>query len=691
MAFARRAASISILAFCATLAMPGAGAADEARGTAIDVAVGGQMTCAAQPSGSVVCWGLDVLAHPAEHKFGVARPFPIAGLNGAKQLSVGSDSLCAVDGAGHLTCLGTLWFGHSGGGHPKLELDPIAQVAMSHFSTDGSHACAVRRDGRVVCWGSNGKGQLGVGDLDTHKDPVNVPGIADAVEVSVGNGFSCARQRTGAVFCWGRRLGLRDPQGDPLRPRKVPGVEGAVSLSSGGLQTCVARTDGSVVCWGHGAFGVPGRVQIDAPTDIPGVTGAVQVSVGAAGMACARTAASGVVCWGSGALGDGKMSVEAAPVEIPGLRDVVHVAVGATASCVLTTRGEVLCWGRTEMGDNGQAPQLQLASRPLLDRPHAAGLAAGDERTCFIGNAGDVRCRGPIGATSEPVRKLGPIAELAIALRHSCVRHIEGRVLCWGENDYGQLGDGTTIAHADPAPTDPSIYDARSIAATFGRTCAVRRTGALVCWGGGASQMNGPVPTGGFTDAAEVAMGREFVCVRRSHGEVACLDGRFGKRTGQPPTALPELSPAIAIAAREDQVCALRRDGVVACSGGGRGFHGWRGERNIRLEPLRLMKGGADAVAIAVGMAHGCLLRRGGTVACWGDGTRGQLGGPPTDVVATEPLAVPGIRDAREIVAGLDHTCARLASGEVRCWGYDDDGRLSRGAASLRPGPVALP
>jgi alpha-tubulin suppressor-like RCC1 family protein len=362
------------------------------------------------------------------------------------------------------------------------------------------------------------------------------------------------------------------------------------------------------------------------------------------------------------------------------------------------------------MGDTGHPPQLQPAARALPDRPHAAHLAAGDDRTCLISAAGDVSCRAPINggplspntpAASEPPRNLGPAAELALGLRHSCLRRPDGHVLCWGDNAYSQLGDGTTESRATPAPTVPPIDDARALVAEGVRTCAVRATGALACWGG-TYRGEGPAPAGGLRDAVEVALGREFTCALRRGGEVGCWGARFGKHAfgpdlalahrEQPPPTVADLSPARAIGARDDQMCALRRDGVVACTGGGRGNRGWIGERNLRLDPRRSIKGAADGVALAVGQAHACLLRSSGGVACWGDGVLGQLGGgAPVAAVAAEAVAVPGLAGAREIASGLDDTCARLADGEVRCWGFDGDGRLTGSVASLRPGRVALP
>ena len=703
---------LALLVACAAAAGGGGStsattAAGVVAGPATDVAAGTRMSCAARASGQVYCWGLGPFARGDERKLGVPQPFRIEGLSRIRQLVVGSGYLCGVDGDGGLRCLGTNWTDASGAPIGSFKVDslkPIAQIAVGGGSgSNGQHACALRRDGNVACWGGNGLGELGTGDLVAHGDPANVAGVSAAVEVSAGDGASCARLRGGTVLCWGRRLGLRDPQGDPLRPTKVPGLTDAVSLSSAGKLTCVARATGAVLCWGHGgAFGVPGRVHADAPTPIPGVTGAVQVSVGENGAACARTAAGGVVCWGTGALGDGRMSREAAPVTVPGLADVVHVSVGGSSTCARTGSGGVFCWGLNEMGDTGHSPQLQPASRPLPDRPRAARLAASDDRTCLVGLGGDVSCRGPISATGETARRLGPVAEVAVGMRHACLRRPDGHVLCWGTNDQGQLGDGTGADHAEPAPTVPPIDDARAIAAYGVRTCALRATGALACWGGGPDREKGPLPTGGFRDAVAFAMGADFICGLRREGEVACFGGRFGKhafgpelalaRREQPPRTIADLSPARAIAARENQLCVLKKDGTVICTGGGRGFRGHMGERDLRLDPQRTIKGAGDGVALAVGLAHACVLRSGGGVACWGDGVLGQLGGgTAVAAVAAQPVEVPGISGAREIVAGLDHTCARLADGEVRCWGFDSDGRLTGAAASLRPGRVALP
>jgi hypothetical protein len=98
----------------------------------------------------------------------------------------------------------------------------------------------------------------------------------------------------------------------------------------------------------------------------------------------------------------------------------------------------------------------------------------------------------------------------------------------------------------------------------------------------------------------------------------------------------------------------------------------------------------SDAIAIAVGGSHACALLSAGTVRCWGANNRGQLGNGSADESSPAPVGVTGISDATAISGSFDQTCALLSTGQMRCWGYNDEGQIGDGTTddAFTPVPV---
>lgn len=197
-----------------------------------------------------------------------------------------------------------------------------------------------------------------------------------------------------------------------LTPVDVSGLSRVIAIAAGGFQSCALTSAGGVTCWGRALD----RVRL-TPVHISGVSGGVTTIAAGSGHSCARTSAGGVKCWGSnrfGQLGDGTTDNRLTPVDVAGLRRVIAIAVGAGYSCALTSTGGVKCWG---LNDHGQ-----LGDRRRRNR-------------------------------STPVQVSGVrrgMTRIAAGSFHGCVVTGTGGVKCWGLNDSGQLGDGTTVDRRRP-------------------------------------------------------------------------------------------------------------------------------------------------------------------------------------------------------------------------------------------------
>ncbi len=252
----------------------------------------------------------------------------------------------------------------------------------------------------------------------------------------------------------------------------------------------------------------------------------------------------------------------------------------------------------------------------------------------------------PVPTASPPVRAPAAVT-LASGAAFTCALGPGGTISCWGQNRYGQLGDG-------------NIRDRH-------------RPGVAV----------------GITAAVEVSSGYASVCARLAMGTVRCwgsnASGQLGDgtvATRDMPTAVNDLPPVAEVALGEAHTCARTADGHAWCWG--RNEHGQLGvgDTRGRLSPT-VVTGIDQAVQLALGSAHTCALRVDGTVLCWGANDQGQLG-VGTLVEQTRPAVVPGLTDVVYLAAGGQRTCAALRSGVARCWGRNDVGQLGDGSTQGR-------
>jgi len=260
---------------------------------------------------------------------------------------------------------------------------------------------------------------------------------------------------------------------------------------------------------------------------------------------------------------------------------------------------------------------------------------------------------------------------------------------------------------AETVLNDPAVR----ISAGGRHSCQVNEDGTVRCWGANDVGQLGtglkstaptrvPVLVSGLTTAVAVTAGGNHTCALLdgvlAGGTVRCWgnnpNGQLGEGiTGQRlvPVAVSGLTNAIAIAAGSSHTCALLADGSVRCwgnNGGGQlGIGIFGGDR---LVPVAVV-GITTAVAITAGVQHTCALLANGTARCWGFNNFGQLGNG-NKVSSSTSVAVSGLTTAIAIAAGTVHTCAVLADSTVRCWGNNSNGRLGDGTIVERLTPVAV-
>jgi hypothetical protein len=342
---------------------------------------------------------------------------------------------------------------------------------------------------------------------------------------------------------------------------------------------------------------------------------------------------------------------------------------------------------------------------------------------------------GPTQGSGGP--RSGAIAILANGnMAYTCAILVDGAVKCWGDNDMGQLGDGTATS-SSTAVAVSGLTGATALfeASDDQETCALVAGGAVMCWGDaqGLGEGTTPLPIPGLSGVTAIST-LKVTCALVTDGTVKCWEytprssgfkvtdaGLSGATaisgncaivaggavrcwhvspivvvvpaSGPSPTpvpsgpeVVPDLSGATAIAVEpgsfESDLCAIVESGAVKCSQ-------WDSDRDQYSTAVAVPGLTGTTQIIATGGGGYCALLAGGTVKCWGPNNYGQLGDGTTTDSAT-PVAVSGLSGATGIVSGGSSTCALLAGGTAKCWGANSDGELGDGTTTDRSTPVAV-
>ena len=364
------------------------------------------------------------------------------------QISAGLGYTCAVANGG-AKCWGRNILGQLGDGTTNLKTTPVDVVGLTSgvamISAGGGHTCAVTTAGGVKCWGRNTYGQLGDGDTTNSPTPMDVVGLTSGVAaVSAGRTHTCAVTTAGAVKCWGRNLNGQLGNASVVSSSTPVSVvslgSGVAAVSAGGTYTCAATTAGAAKCWGDNGFGQLGNGSTTStltPVDVTGMaTGVSAISAGDGHTCAVRTApgatSAGAKCWGSGAagqLGNGFFGDSSAPVSVSTLTlGVVAIDAGDSHTCALKASGTIRCWGSDASGQLGD------------------GLTTNESKPVAVGGL-------PTG-----------MGAVSAGSAHTCAITGDGAAKCWGDNTYGQLGDGTQDQSLTPVdvvglggvPADPN-------------------------------------------------------------------------------------------------------------------------------------------------------------------------------------------------------------------------------------------
>ncbi len=571
----------------------------------------------------------------------------VRGTEGVVELCVGAAFACGRRSDGHVLCWGENTEGQLGDGIEGERADSATEVRalddVLHVACGDAHACALRSDASVWCWGENDAGQLGQPlDVEIAREPRRVEGLTDARALALGPGASCATFDSGPPRCWGDNDtgqlgdGSTHSSATPIAATAVGEVR---ELALGGAHGCAVRGDEAsreIVCWGLGADGALGprarRRSYEPVEPFAGLAGITRVIAGT-GSICVRV--------GDEASGE--------------VRCVGSLGADPLGGVEARRRARVVPRADVEAAVSTMAPLLGAAPSRLAITTHSR---------CTL-TAGHLACVPSTSAESAPVT-LEDVIDVRSTSARICALHRDGALSCATDASSTTLLSFVPATHLPPA---------RALTVTYGGACVVTREGGnIVC--------EGPIQS------------------RQPRLEPYPLLPE-DQDAGPPAPAVPgairtyryrEVSDVVQLSSAGGGLVARFTDGRVV--------------RLDPTQPPAQLLDRADTILDGSGFACARRIAdQGGEVWCWGQTTRGQLArdtATPTTVLVpglAMPLAevvpdAPPIDLATHAVIELSVTganaCARLSDARVLCWGDDREGQLGRAPAELRLRPVVV-
>jgi len=369
------------------------------------------------------------------------------------------------------------------------------------ISTGESHTCGIRaNDSRVLCWGHGQSGRLGDGNTESHvvSNPTLTTDTSAYTSLSVGRQHVCGiRDNDSRILCWGiggdGRLGDGNTESHVVsNPTLTTDSSAYLSVSCGYEHTCgIRKNDSRILCWGNGYEGRLGdgntaSHDVGNPNVTTDTSSYTSIDVGFYHICGIRTSDSRVLCWGkgdTGRLGDGSTTDHDVgnPNVITDTSGYSSIDCGNEHTCgIRANDSRVLCWG---YGRNGRLGDGNIASHNvgnpnvttdtsgyfsvISGMYHTCGIRKNDSRVLcwgfeYYGELGDGSLTPHNVAHPKVTTDMSAYTSLDTKFRHVCgIRTNDSRVLCWGKGIYGVLGDGNIALHKVSNPsvtTDTSEY-----------------------------------------------------------------------------------------------------------------------------------------------------------------------------------------------------------------------------------------
>lgn len=288
---------------------------------------------------------------------------------------------------------------------------------------------------------------------------------------------------------------------------------------------------------------------------------------------------------------------------------------------------------------------------------------------------------------------------LAIGAAHMCGLS-QGAAWCWGENDAGQLGNGTSSTRPSRVLGRLSF---RSLFAGNDATCGLTVDGEVYCWGAGVPGLPADSPDSASVPLLvsreqrfeSISLGMTHACGLTAEGAAWCWGANDQGQLGSPgddstsPRQVAGDHRFTAIASGGQHTCALSVDGEIWCWGDNTTGSVGNGSREPARQPAPVAGGRTFTSVTASWHGSTCAIATSGSAYCWGQNESGQLGIGWADLSRT-PAAVAGGLEFALASAGDEQTCAIEVTGPAYCWGFNAWGKLGDGTDESHDTPVRV-
>lgn len=626
---------------------------------------GGGAVCAVTTAGVLRCWGSNFGNVLGDGSVASWRTSPVTVDSGTPYLdvSLGQNHGCGITTANVLKCwgatnnnVGQMGDGTTTGSNiPKVISSGTTYAKVSVYGMNGGlsahHSCAITTSGELQCWGRNGQGEIGNNTTVNQLSPVPIDSGVSYTIVRSGANHTCGITTSSVLKCWGD-----NSQGqigdatltDRLIPTEVDAAQTYLDVFLGDSYTCGITTSNKLKCWGDNTyFNLGDGTQVDKTSPIIidssesynlAALGGGVITNSTRAATCAVTTAGRLKCWGNNA----GQFVVGTTTGFNNIRDVnqdikfASVSVGKGSACGINLNQKLYCWGSNLNGEIGD--------RGTLAR-NAAVIVDSKESYTMVSVSNDSTMNAPFP--------------------HACGITTSGVLKCWGSNQLGKLGDGTTVQKIKPKVIDSGITYSY-VTAGYYNTCAITTAGVLKCWGENSKGQLGIGSVVSQSLPAVVASGTAY--------SVVVTSARYDNGN--------------------HHTCAITTAGQLQCWGSNHQGQLGNGTTSASpsTSPVPIDTGETyAAVSIGSGFLRGftCGLTTGKKIKCWGNNGAGALGVGDT-VARTSPTPVDAVTDYKKLSLKGEISCAVTEAGRLRCWGYNFYKMVGDGTTTNRTSPVDI-